>query len=77
MKEILANLDGSSLCVGIVRGRFNERVGMAMQDSCCKRLVDLGVAAANITVVPVLAALPLAVLHVAAPSHPATTFFLS
>ena len=68
MKEILANLDGSSLCVGIVRGRFNERVGMAMQDSCCKRLVDLGVAAANITVLSVPGALeiPLALRKLAA-----------
>ena len=68
MNEIAANLDGTGLCVGIVRSRFNERVGLAMLDSCRGRLVELGVAGEAITVLAVPGALevPLALQKLAA-----------
>ncbi len=68
MNEISANRDGTGLCVGIVRSRFNERVGLAMLDSCAKRLGELSVAAEAITVVTVPGALevPLALQKLAA-----------
>ena len=68
MNEIAPNLDGSRLCVGIVRGRFNEWVGGAMLESCRARLVELGVAESNITSMSVPGALeiPLALQKLAA-----------
>jgi len=57
VNEIASNLDASGLRVGIVRSRFNERVGLAMLDSCCKRLGELGVAGDAITVLTVPGAL--------------------
>jgi len=57
VNEIAANLDGTGLCVGIVRSRFNERVGLAMLASCRARLLELGVAGEAITVFTVPGAL--------------------
>ena len=42
MNEVAINLDGSGLRVGIVRGRFNESIGIAMLDACRTRLAELG-----------------------------------
>ncbi|MFM9970354.1 MAG: 6,7-dimethyl-8-ribityllumazine synthase [Burkholderiales bacterium] len=57
MKEIAVDLSGEGFAVGIVRARFNETVGLALLDSCCKRLRELGVADDAITVVSVPGAL--------------------
>jgi 6,7-dimethyl-8-ribityllumazine synthase len=68
VNEIPLRLDGAGIAVGIVRARFNERVGLAMLDSCAKRLRELGVADDSITVVSVPGALevPLALQKLAA-----------
>ncbi len=68
MNTIGANLDATGLCVGIVRSRFNERVGLALLDSCVKRLAELGAAGDAITVLSVPGALeiPLALKKLAA-----------
>jgi 6,7-dimethyl-8-ribityllumazine synthase len=68
VNEIPLRLDGAGIAVGIVRARFNEGVGLAMLDSCAKRLRELGVADDSITVVSVPGALevPLALQKLAA-----------
>lgn len=67
MPDITPNLAGDGLRVGIVRARFNERVGAAMLEACRARLIELGVAASDITVVTVPGALevPLALQKLA------------
>ena len=68
MKEITGSLDGHGNCVGIVRSRFNQRVGKGLLESCHARLLELGVDAEDITVVTVPGALeiPLALQQLAA-----------
>jgi len=38
MAEIEPDSSGEGLRVGIVRSRFNERIGVAMLEACRKRL---------------------------------------
>ena len=42
MNEIATDRAGQGLAIGIVRARFNERVGAAMQNACLARLAELG-----------------------------------
>ncbi len=65
--EIAARLDGAGLRIGIVRSRFNERVGLAMLAACLARLLELGVRDSEVTVVAVPGALevPLALQRLA------------
>lgn len=65
--EITAKLDGAGLRIGIVRSRFNERVGLAMLAACRARLLELGVRDSEVTVVAVPGALevPLALQRLA------------
>ena len=71
MNEVAINLDGSGLRVGIVRGRFNESIGMAMLDACRTRLAELGVSASQVDSISVPGALevPLALQALAATGH--------
>lgn len=71
MKEIAPDLDGQGLCIGIVRSRFNEPIGLAILEACAKRLLELGVEANRVTVVTVPGALeaPLALQKLAATGH--------
>ena len=57
MPDIAPKLTGAGLRIGIVRARFNERVGAAMLVACRTRLAELGVAAADVTVTSVPGAL--------------------
>lgn len=57
MSEIASNLSGNGLRIGVVRARFNERVGTAMLSACRARLLELGVAESNITLTSVPGAL--------------------
>lgn len=59
--------DGHGLRVGVVCSRFNETVCRALLDDCRRRLLDLGVAAADIVEVRVPGALeiPVALLALA------------
>lgn len=68
MTEIFARLDGAGLRIAIVRARFNESIGAASLQACAARLAELGVAAADMTVVSVPGALevPLALQKLAA-----------
>jgi 6,7-dimethyl-8-ribityllumazine synthase len=52
MTEIEPDLSGEGLRVGIVRSRFNERIGAALLDACRKRLAELRVAALTVVSVP-------------------------
>lgn len=67
MREIPINLAGARLSIGIVRARFNETVGQAMLKGCRARLLELGVADADVTVTSVPGALeiPLALQKLA------------
>lgn len=71
MNEVAINLDGSGLRVGIVRGRFNESIGVAMLDACRTRLAELGVSASQVDSISVPGALevPLALQALAATGH--------
>ena len=62
MADIVANLSGSGLRIGVVRARFNERVGTAMLAACRERLAELGVAEADVTVTSVPGALEVPLL---------------
>jgi len=68
MNEIESSLDGSGLCIGIVRGRFNEGIGLAEIKACHARLCELGVADADIVNMNVAGALevPLVLQRLAA-----------
>ena len=57
MPDIPINLAGRRLNIGIVRARFNERIGLAMLAGCRARLSELGVAEADVTVASVPGAL--------------------
>jgi len=71
MNEVAINLDGSGLRVGIVRGRFNESIGLAMLDACRTRLAELGVSASQVDAISVPGALevPLVLQKLAATGH--------
>src|SRR5258708_9372910 len=60
MTEIKPDLSGEGLRVGIVRSRFNERIGVAMLEACRKRLAELGVTALTVVSVPGSLEAPLA-----------------
>ncbi len=65
MTEIKPELSGEGLRVGIVRSRFNERVGIAMLEACRKRLADLRVTAITVVSVPGALEAPLALQRLA------------
>ena len=71
MREIRPGLDGAQLRIGVVRGRFNERIGAALLAACLERLTALGVAPGRITLASVPGALeiPLALQQFAATGH--------
>ena len=65
MTEIRADLNGETLRVGIVRSRFNERIGVAMLEACRKRLAELRVTALTVVSVPGALEAPLALQKLA------------
>src|SRR5258705_10068653 len=65
MVEIKPDLSGESLRVGIVRSRFNERIGVAMLEACRKRLAELRVTALTVVSVPGALEAPLALQKLA------------
>jgi 6,7-dimethyl-8-ribityllumazine synthase len=52
MTEIKPEWSGEGLRVGIVRSRFNEKIGAAMLEACKKRLAELRVAELTVVSVP-------------------------
>jgi len=71
MNEIAISLDGTGLSIGIVRGRFNESIGLAMLEACRTRLVELGVSPSQVEAISVPGALevPLVLQKLAATGH--------
>ncbi len=65
MTEIKPDLSGEGLRVGIVRSRFNEKIGVAMLEACRKRLAELGVTALTVVSVPGSLEAPLALQRLA------------
>jgi 6,7-dimethyl-8-ribityllumazine synthase len=65
MTEIKPDLNGEALRVGIVRSRFNERIGVAMLEACRKRLAELRVTAMTVVSVPGALEAPLALQRLA------------
>jgi 6,7-dimethyl-8-ribityllumazine synthase len=65
MAEIKPDLSGAGLRVGIVRSRFNERIGAALLEACRKRLTELGVATLTVVSVPGSLEAPLALQQLA------------
>ena len=65
MEEIKRELSGAGLRVGIVRSRFNERIGVAMLEACRKRLAELKVATVALLSVPGALEAPLALQKLA------------
>ena len=65
MTEIKPDLGGEGLRVGIVRSRFNEKIGIAMLDACRKRLAELRVTAPTVVSVPGALEAPLALQKLA------------
>src|SRR5258708_34628321 len=65
MAEIKPDLSGEGLRVGIVRSRFNERIGVAMLEACRKRLAELRVTALTVVSVPGALEAPLALQKLA------------
>ena len=65
MTEIKPDLNGESLRVGIVRSRFNERIGVALVEACRKRLAELRVTALTVVSVPGALEAPLALQRLA------------
>jgi 6,7-dimethyl-8-ribityllumazine synthase len=63
--EIKPDLNGEALRVGIVRSRFNERIGVAMLEACRKRLAELRVTALTVVSVPGALEAPLALQRLA------------
>ena len=57
LNKIAKNLDGKGLKIGIVLSRFNTEVGEALLKSCETKLMELGVAANDITLATVPGAL--------------------
>jgi len=65
MTEIKPDLSGEGLRVGIVRSRFNEKIGTAMLEACRKRLAELRVATVTVVTVPGSLEAPLAAQRLA------------
>ena len=65
MTEIKPDLNGEALRVGIVRSRFNEKIGVAMLEACRKRLAELRVTALTVVSVPGALEAPLALQKLA------------
>lgn len=65
MTEIKADLSGEGLRVGIVRSRFNEKIGVAMLEACRRRLAELRVTALTVVTVPGSLEVPLALQKLA------------
>jgi 6,7-dimethyl-8-ribityllumazine synthase len=65
MEEIKPELSGAGLRIGIVRSRFNERVGAAMLEACRERLEELKVATIAVVSVPGALEAPLALQRLA------------
>ena len=65
MTEIKPDLSGEGLRVGIVRSRFNERIGATMLEACGQRLAELRVAAPTVVSVPGALEAPLALQKLA------------
>lgn len=65
MTEIKPDLSGEGLRIGIVRSRFNEKIGVAMLEACRKRLVELHVTALTVVSVPGALEAPLALQKLA------------
>jgi 6,7-dimethyl-8-ribityllumazine synthase len=65
MTEIKPDLNGQAVRVGIVRSRFNERIGAAMLEACRKRLTELRVTALTVVSVPGALEAPLALQKLA------------
>jgi len=63
--EIKPDLNGEALRIGIVRSRFNERIGVAMLEACRKRLAELRVTALTVVSVPGALEAPLALQRLA------------
>jgi 6,7-dimethyl-8-ribityllumazine synthase len=57
LKKIEINLNGKDLRIGIVLSRFNSNIGEGLLTACEAKLIALGVAADNITLVTVPGAL--------------------
>lgn len=71
MNAIAVNLNGAGLSIGIVRGRFNESIGLAMLEACRTRLAELGVSPSQVEAISVPGALevPLVLQKLAATGH--------
>jgi 6,7-dimethyl-8-ribityllumazine synthase len=65
MTEIKPELSGEGVRVGIVRSRFNEKIGVAMFDACRKRLAELRVTVLTVVSVPGALEAPLALQKLA------------
>jgi len=65
MAEIKPDSSGEGLRVGIVRSRFNERIGAAMLEACRKRLAELRVTELTVVSVPGALEAPLALQKLA------------
>jgi 6,7-dimethyl-8-ribityllumazine synthase len=65
MAEIEPGSSGADLRVGIVRSRFNEKIGAAMLEACKKRLAELRVTALTVISVPGALETPLALQKLA------------
>ncbi len=65
MTEIKPDLNGEALRVGIVRSRFNEKIGVALLEACRKRLAELRVTALTVISVPGALEAPLALQKLA------------
>src|SRR3954469_20095854 len=69
MAEAKPDLSGAGLRIGIVRARFNEAIGLAMQKACAARLKELGVTNVKTTSVPGALEAPLALQKLANTGH--------
>jgi len=65
MSEIKPDLGGEGLRVGIVRSRFNEKIGSALLEACRKRLAELRVMDPTVVSVPGSLEAPLALQKLA------------
>ena len=57
MKTIIPNLNGQNLKIGIVQARFTNEIGSAMVEVARQKLISMGVADNDITLVTVAGAL--------------------
>ncbi len=65
MAEIKPDSSGEGLRVGVVRSRFNERIGVAMLEACRERLAELRVTTVTVIAVPGALEAPLALQKLA------------